>query len=62
MVAGSFLYQGIQGLMGHRNDAANAAPPPASREGLLSSDEAADALDEDTASLDGGDFDSDTSV
>jgi hypothetical protein len=61
VVAGSFLFQGIQGLMGHHNAGANATPlPPVSKEPLLDSDDVADALDEstDSAALDGGDFDS----
>ena len=65
VVAGSFLFQGIQGLMGHRNEAAHAAQPPVSREGRLDSDEVADALDDDSTdsvALDGGDSDSGDSV
>jgi hypothetical protein len=61
VVAGSFLFQGIQGLMGHRD----AAQPPASKEGLLDSDEVGHALDDDStdsAALDGGDFDAGDSV
>ncbi len=65
VVAGSFLFQGIQGLMGHRNAAANAEQPPVSKEGLLDSDEVGHALDDDSTdsvALDGGDFDAGDSV
>jgi hypothetical protein len=61
VVAGSFLFQGIQGLMGHHNAAASETPlPPAAKESLLDSDDVADALDDstDSAALEGGDFDS----
>jgi hypothetical protein len=61
VVAGSFLFQGIQGLMGHHNAAANETPlPPVSKESPLDNDDVADALDDstDSAALDGGDFDS----
>ena len=55
VVAGSFLFQGIQGLMGHHNAAANETPlPPVSKESLLDSDDVADALDDSTDS-DSGD-------
>lgn len=55
VVAGSFLFQGIQGLMGHHNAAANEPPlPPASKEGVLDSEDVADALD-DTGDVDSGD-------
>ena len=65
VVAGSFLFQGIQGLMGHRDVAANAEQPPASKEGLLDSDESGNALDDDSSdsvASDGGDFDAGESV
>ena len=60
VVAGSFLFQGIQGLMGHRNAgehaAANSAQlPPESPDPLVDGDDVADALDS-------GDFDSTDSV
>lgn len=65
VVAGSFLFQGIQGLMGHHDAGQHAASsptqlPPESGSPLLDSDEVADALDDstDSAALDGGDFDS----
>ena len=65
VVAGSFLFQGIQGLMGHHAAGEHAASnpaqlPPESGGTLLDSDEVADALDDstDSVALDGGDFDS----
>jgi hypothetical protein len=64
VVAGSFLYQGIQGLMGHHNQAANAEPsatPPPLASGKLASDtdEPSDAEDdsEDYADAANGEFD-----
>lgn len=65
VVAGAFLYQGIQSLMGHHNPAANAGANPSAlppEQGRLASDtdEAGDALDEsaDYADAADGDFDS----
>ncbi len=50
VVAGSFLYQGIQGLMGHHNQDANAGaiatPPPESAKLASDFDEQSDALDD----------------
>ena len=64
VVAGSFLYQGIQGLMGHHNQTANAeatATPRPSESGKPASDadERGDALDDsvDYADATDGDFD-----
>jgi hypothetical protein len=69
VVAGSFLFQGIQGLMGHHKQAANAGanPAPLSPEsGKLASDtdKQADALDDsaDYADAANEDFDSEDSV
>ena len=65
VVAGSLLFQGIQGLMGHHNSPANAganpAPLPPERGKLASdTDEPGDALDDsaDYADAANGDFDS----
>jgi hypothetical protein len=66
VVAGSFLYQGIQQMMGHHGagfgaNAATDSPMAASdTNGPLTSDEAADALDDSDNSLamDDGGFDS----
>ena len=66
VVAGSFLYQGIQGLMGHHNQAANAeataTPPPGSAK-LVSDtddqsyaqDDSADYADAANGEIDAGD-------
>ena len=65
VVAGAFLYQGIQSLMGHHNPAANAGANPTAlppEPGKLASDaeDQPDALDDsaDYADAAGGDFDS----
>lgn len=61
VVAGSFLFQGIQGLMGHHNTAANSAPP-SQEPGRLASDadRGSDTFDDaaDYADAAEGDFDS----
>jgi hypothetical protein len=68
VVAGAFLYQGIQGLMGHHNQAANAgatATPPPPESGKLASDtDGSDALDDsvDYADAAGGESDAGESV
>jgi hypothetical protein len=58
VVAGSFLYQGIQQLMGHHNP--GAASPAAATNDALTNDEASNALDDsnDSLALDDGGFDS----
>ncbi|MBI3371764.1 MAG: DUF2076 family protein [Betaproteobacteria bacterium] len=69
VVAGAFLYQGIQSLMGHHNTPANtgtnpAALPPESGKLASDADERPDALDDsaDYADAANGDFDSGDSV
>jgi hypothetical protein len=64
VVAGSFLFQGIQGLMGHNNQAANAganaAPlPPESGKLASDADERGDAPDESADYADAANEDSD---
>ncbi len=64
VVAGSFLYQGIQGMMGHHNQTADAgahpaSPPPEPERLATNSDGQDDAPDDsaDYADASGGDFD-----
>ena len=61
VVAGSFLYQGIQNLMGHHNPgsglnekSAAADPQPASANDSLTDNEIAGALDDDVTDDPGG--------
>jgi len=69
VAAGSLLYQGISGMMGHHNagtkageqSAASPAPPaPEPANSLADADEAGGESEDatDYAALDGGDFDS----
>ena len=64
VVAGSFLFQGIQGLMGHRNEAAGAganaaALPPESGKLASDTDERGDAADDPADYADAGNGDAD---
>jgi hypothetical protein len=69
VVAGSFLYQGIQNMMGHHNtgsggDLATNSPRAASdaNDAVADGDEVAQVLDDDSdnsVALDDGGFDSD---
>lgn len=66
VVAGSFLYQGIQNLMGHRNagfgenPGTNPSMAASGSNGSLTNDEVADTLDDsdNSVALDDGGFDS----
>ena len=64
VVAGSFLFQGIQGLMGHHNEAASAganaaALPPESEKLASDTDERGDAPDDSADHADAGNGDVD---
>jgi hypothetical protein len=60
VVAGSFLYQGIQQLMGHHNPAAASPVAASGTNDALTNDEVSNALDDsnDSLALDDGGFDS----
>jgi hypothetical protein len=60
VVAGSFLYQGIQQLMGHHNPGTNSPVATSGTNDALTNDEASNALDDsnDSLALDDGGFDS----
>jgi hypothetical protein len=60
VVAGSLLFQGMQGLMGHHSQSANAAPQPGEAEKLASAaDDREEALDNAEELADASDGDSD---
>lgn len=60
VVAGSFLYQGIQQLMGHHNAGTNSPSAASETNGVTTDEEVSDALDDSNDSLasDDGGFDS----
>ena len=60
VVAGSFLFQGIQGLMGHHNQAPNAAtnpPPPAANKLAANTEDSTDLQNDSNYFADAGSAD-----
>ncbi len=56
VVAGSFLFQGIQGLMGQRDSHTGAAPDPAATPSPLAADNTWNTYDDGSAPADAGDL------
>jgi len=60
VVAGSFLFQGIQGMMGHHNPAANTPPAPEPVKQAALAEEPGDAPEELPDYAEAGNSDSDS--